>query len=460
MEEYQSSKKSQKKSKQSDEESKKNNNNSTTENVYEFLKEENKKALFDKLINNFNENFLTEQKLTKSRQSQIPYFKFDNNELNSNNITNPNKTEEETKTNQKKENEEYEIIRLGETTEITFGNDIIYDLTLMSDYVIAVSKEHLKIFDLNYPNFKEVKSVNIKNIFFYCVDATKIENIYYIAFGGNTNSIFLYTINIEKEDVQENIEELIGHKNDINDLKFLTVNQNILISASSDSTVRLWDVKQKKLLCIYGGPFGHPSHVLTVDFHFSEQFIASAGFDQVVMFWDIDFVLKKYINNKENSFKCVLKTKPFFETLVHENYIDTVKFVGDLVLSKSTNGVILLWKPMFNDEKDHHFIIKKLFYTSSKIWYIKFHLNLAENLLFIGDVGGMYIFDLNNHKNSNSAMPDVFAQIPKSKSEILFRCVNYDSTRNLMIIGKDNGKLCFTKLSKIFSNINENSFAQ
>ena len=460
MEEYQSSKKSQKKSKQSDEESKKNNNNSTTENVYEFLKEENKKALFDKLINNFNENFLTEQKLTKSRQSQIPYFKFDNNELNSNNSTNPNKTEEETKTNQKKENEEYEIIRLGETTEITFGNDIIYDLTLMSDYVIAVSKEHLKIFDLNDPNFKEVKSVNIKNIFFYCVDATKIENIYYIAFGGNTNSIFLYTINIEKEDVQENIEELIGHKNDINDLKFLTVNQNILISASSDSTVRLWDVKQKKLLCIYGGPFGHPSHVLTVDFHFSEQFIASAGFDQVVMFWDIDFVLKKYINNKENSFKCVLKTKPFFETLVHENYIDTVKFVGDLVLSKSTNGVILLWKPMFNDEKDHHFIIKKLFYTSSKIWDIKFHLNLAENLLFIGDVGGMYIFDLNNHKNSNSAMPDVFAQIPKSKSEILFRCVNYDSTRNLMIIGKDNGKLCFTKLSKIISNINENSFAQ
>jgi regulator of sirC expression with transglutaminase-like and TPR domain len=82
MEEYQSNKKGQKKSKQSDEESKKNNNNSNTENVYEFLKEENKKALFDKLINNFNENFLTDQKLTKSRQSQIPYFKFDNNELN------------------------------------------------------------------------------------------------------------------------------------------------------------------------------------------------------------------------------------------------------------------------------------------------------------------------------------------------------------------------------------------
>ena len=32
--------------------------------------------IFDKLINNFNENFLTEQKLTISRQNQIPYFTF------------------------------------------------------------------------------------------------------------------------------------------------------------------------------------------------------------------------------------------------------------------------------------------------------------------------------------------------------------------------------------------------
>ena len=450
MDEFPSSKKSQKKSKITEEESRKNNSNSNNENVYEFLKEENKKALFDKLINNFNENFLTDQKLTKTRQSQIPYFKFDNNE------TKDEKMVEEI-LNTKKESEDFEILKLGETKEISFGNDIIYDLSLMSNYVIAVSKEHLKLFDLDDPNFKEVKSVNIKGIFFYCVDSTKIDNTYYIAFGGNTNSIFLYTIDMEnEEDIKENIDELIGHKNDINDLKFLITNKNILLSASSDSTVRLWDVKVKKLLCIYGGPFGHPSHVLTLDFHLSEQFIASAGFDQVVMFWDIDFVLKKYNNNTDNSFKCILKTKPFFETLVHENYIDTVKFVGDLVLSKSTNGVILLWKPMFNDEKDHHFIIKKLLYDSSKIWYIKFHLNLTENLLFIGDVGGIYIFDLNNQKYSNSALPDMFAQIgTKYKNEILFRCVTYDTERNLIIVGKDNGKLCFTKLAKIISNTNE-----
>ena len=450
MDESSNNKKNLKRSRTNDEDPKKNNQ-INNENVYEFLKEENKKLLFDKLINNFSENFLLEQKLTKSRQNQIPYFNF-NDKLISVNDDKNNINEIKNK------DEEYEIIKIGETKEINLGSDIIYDLTLISHYVVAVTKEYMKMYDLKDLNFKEVKSIYIKDVFFYCVDATKIDNIYYIVMGGNANSIFLYTINIENDnsDINEYINELIGHKNDINDLKFLIKHPYILLSASSDATVRLWDIKNKKMLCIYGGPFGHPSHVLTLDFHFSEQFIASAGFDQGVMFWDIDFVFKIY-EKKEKAFP-LLKSKPFFETFIHENYIDTVKFYGDLVLSKSTNGVILLWKPMFNDEKDHHFIIKKLFYTSSKIWYVKFHLNLIENLLFIGDVGGMYIFNLKNHKFSNAAMPDITAQIgSKYKNDILFRCVVYDNLRNIIITGKDNGNLCFTKLIKMTNNGNDMS---
>ena len=445
--------KNQKKLRINDEDSKKNNQNNN-DNVYEFLKEENKKLIFDKLINNFSEHSLLDQKLTTSRQNQIPYFKFNEKYI----LLDEEKNK---KSECKKGSNDYEIINVKETKEIVFGNDIIYGLALLSHYVIAVSKEYMKMYDLKDTNYKEVKSICIKNVFFYCVCATKVQNKFYIVMGGNTNSIFLYTIIIENNDcdMNEKIEELIGHKNDVNDLKFLIKHPNILLSASSDSTIRIWDIQTRKMLCIYGGPFGHPSHVLTIDFHFSEQFIASAGFDQVVMFWDIDFVLKKYINNEYNFKKCLLKTKPFFETFIHENYIDTVKFIGDLVLSKSTNGVILLWKPIFNDEKDHHFIIKKLFYTSSKIWYVKFHLNLIDNLLFIGDVGGMNIFILNNHKYSNTAMPDITAQIgSKYSNDILFRCVVYDNVRNLVITGKDNGKLCFTKIIKLASTKNEISF--
>ena len=41
---------------------------------------------------------------------------------------------------------------------------------------------------------------------------------------------------------------------------------------------------------------------------------------------------------------------------------------------------------MFNNEKDHHFIVKKFLYYSCEIWFVKFNLNLIDNLLFIGDM--------------------------------------------------------------------------
>jgi WD40 repeat protein len=253
FDESSNNKKNSKKSRINDEDSKKNNQN-TNDNVYEFLKEENKKVLFDKLINNFSESFLVEQKLTTSRQSKIPYFKFNDKTIPINEDYNNIKE-------LKKENKEYEIIKVGETKEIILGNDIIYGLTLISHYVVAVSKEYMKMYDLKDSNYKEVKSIFIKDVFFYCVDATKLDNIYYIVMGGNANSIFVYTINVEnnnndnndnnmennnnKSEINENIEELIGHKNDINDLKFLIKHPNILLSASSDSTVRVWDIKKK-----------------------------------------------------------------------------------------------------------------------------------------------------------------------------------------------------------------------
>ena len=166
------------------------------------------------------------------------------------------------------------------------------------------------------------------------------------------------------------------------------------------------------------------------------------------MFWDIDFILKKYINNEQNFKKCLLKTKPFFETFIHEYYVDAVKFIGDLVLSKSTNGVILLWKPLFNNEKDHHFIIKKLLYSSSEIWFVKFHLNLIENLLFIGDNGTLNIYNIDNNNHYDIILPDISLEIEPIESYIIIRSVIYDNKRNILIIGKDNGKLCFAKLNK------------
>ena len=74
---------------------------------------------------------------------------------------------------------------------IYIENDIIYGLAFLSHYVIAVMNEYMKMYDLKDPNYKEVKSIFIKDVFFYCVDTTFFNNIYYVVMGGNANSIFL-----------------------------------------------------------------------------------------------------------------------------------------------------------------------------------------------------------------------------------------------------------------------------
>ena len=137
---------------------KKNNN----EKIYEFLKEENKKILFDKLINNLNENFLFEQKLTNSRQSQIPYFNFNEKPMS---ISDEQNEIIESK-DSKQDIGNYETIKMEETKEVSFGNDIIYGLALLNHYVVAVSKEYIKLYDLKDSSFKEVKSIFIKDVFF------------------------------------------------------------------------------------------------------------------------------------------------------------------------------------------------------------------------------------------------------------------------------------------------------
>ena len=36
---------------------------------------------------------------------------------------------------------------------------------------------------------------------------------------------------------------------------------------------------------------------------------------------------------------------PCFSRRIHDDYVDSVRFVGDYILSKSTNNQALLWKP-------------------------------------------------------------------------------------------------------------------
>jgi polycomb protein EED len=83
----------------------------------------------------------------------------------------------------------------------------------------------------------------------------------YLCIGGRDGIIKMYDVISAKL-----VESFTGHGGAINDLTTSPVDPSIFISASNDSTIRLWSInpdhRQQPCLCILGGE-GHIAEVLT-----------------------------------------------------------------------------------------------------------------------------------------------------------------------------------------------------
>lgn len=204
---------------------------------------------------------------------------------------------------------------------------------------------------------------------------------------------------------------LNGHGGSINDLRYHPSKVSILLSSSQDYTLRLWNVNTNVCIAIIGGVEGHRDEVLSGDFNLSGTMLMSSSIDHSLKLWNINTPkITKAIEesetytSKNKSFQTVLINFPEFSTRdIHTNYIDYVRWFGDLILSKSCENCVICWKPGLFDDKigsitrsNKNMSILHTFHAKDcDIWYVRFGLDFGQKHLALGTQNGkVYLWDL------------------------------------------------------------------
>eukprot|EP00986_Skeletonema_menzelii_P019016 scaffold27052_cov169-Skeletonema_menzelii.AAC.4 len=196
--------------------------------------------------------------------------------------------------------------------------------------------------------------------------------------------------------LQSLVMTLLGHGDSVNDLKCCPTNESLLLSASKDHSIRLWNLQHGHMIAIFAGHDGHRGEVLSLSWHYSGTKFASSAFDNTIKLWNVSDKLttgqseniqaairKSFEMEHDDKFKTVIEQTPYFATdSIHDlpgcvgtnefvyfphvycklrivylhqlNFIsslpDCVQFVGDLILSKSVQNVVVLWQPVVTNE--------------------------------------------------------------------------------------------------------------
>ncbi|RDX90958.1 Polycomb group protein FIE2 [Mucuna pruriens] len=205
-------------------------------------------------------------------------------------------------------------------------------------------------------------------------------------------------------------KSFVGHGDSINEIRTQALKPSLVISASKDESVRLWNVHTGICILIFAGAGGHRNEVLSVDFHPSDIYrIASCGMDNTVKIWS----MKEFWTYVEKSF----------------TWTDLPsKFPTKYVQFPSVDNEIILWEPKVKDQTPGEGVVdilQKYPIPECDIWFIKFSCDFHFNIAAIGNrEGKIFVWEL------QSSPPILIARLshPQSKSPIRQTAMSFDGS--------------------------------
>ncbi|WVZ95193.1 hypothetical protein U9M48_040989 [Paspalum notatum var. saurae] len=188
-------------------------------------------------------------------------------------------------------------------------------------------------------------------------------------------------------------KSFVGHGGSIHEIKTQALKPSLIISASKDESVRLWNVHTGICILIFTGAGGHRNDVLSVDFHPSDiKCFASCGMDNTVRIWSMKefwlYVDKSYSwTDHPSKFPTKYVQFPILVAAVHNDFVDCTRWLGDFIISKSVENEIQLWEPKPKERSQGEGsvdVLQKYPVPQCDMWFMKFSCDFHFNQLAIG----------------------------------------------------------------------------
>ncbi|KAK5111510.1 hypothetical protein LTR85_011858 [Meristemomyces frigidus] len=159
---------------------------------------------------------------------------------------------------------------------------------------------------------------------------------------------------------------LKGHGKGINDLAISPLSTSLIASAAEDYTIRLWNIEpeyaDQPCVAIFAGE-AHRQPTLACHFHPNGRWMLSSGLDTAICLWavpSLEELERDHDSIEGHPNPNIIYYPQFHSTEVHSNFVDSVAFYGDLIISraakdqadKARDNTILLWKIDGFDSED------------------------------------------------------------------------------------------------------------